>query len=498
MTFAVVRRDTSGMNPKQRHVPAADVPLVVDFDGTLHRSDLTWEAIAWAMRHDWRLLWLAVFAYLRHGRAAAKLVLEDHLLGHWHPDLPLDERTADLLREAQARGRRVVVATGSPQRLVMQVLAAHGMDVEVWGTVENTTNLTARHKAAALVKTFGEKGFDYAGNSYADHPVWAVARKAWIVNAGTGVTRRAMGLGNHEHVLPKVLRARWAVWQALRPHLWLKNLLVLLPVIAAQAWQNVPVLIAAGWAFLALSLVSSAMYLLNDVLDISEDRAHLHKKQRAVAAGLFPIGTALLLVPLLLAGAWAAAVQGGQPLLHVIQVYAALSLGYALVFKYWPQVDVLLLAGLYTLRIVAGMAATGLGLSVWLLLACFLLFESLMLMKRFVEVRMLDAEPAAQTGLRRPYHPADLPLLLVQGLAVGFAGVSVLAMHAHSAELATRYTHADWFALLCLLVLAWLGRLWHAANRGTMADDDPVMHALQDPLSWLLLVGGVGCLLAAV
>lgn len=471
-----------------------DVPLVVDFDGTLQRSDLTWEALAWAARYDGWLLLMAVWTYLREGRAACKLLLEDHLLGHWFPDLPLDERVLDLLRQAEARGRRVVVATGSPQRLVTQVLESSGLEVEVWGTVENTTNLTARRKAEALVKTFGAKGFDYAGNSYADHPVWAVARKAWIINAGKGVTRRAMAVGNHEHVMPKTLRARWALLQGLRPARWLKNLLVFVPLLVAHQWFNMPLLAQAALAWLALSSASSAMYLFNDLLDITADRRDPLKRNRVLAAGFLPIGLATAMVPLLVALALLLAWSGGKLLLVATAVYLLGSALYTLGLKRWLVTDVVVLALLDVTRLVAGAVATGISLSFWLVGGAFLLFYSLASMLRYSSVQRHAPKEVVSPYA---YAPSDAPLLLAQGVASGMLTVVVTALFVQSSDVIGLYRHPLWLGGFSLLLLWWLGRMWLQAHRGQV-DDDPLVVALKDPSSWMTAVLMIAVLVAAV
>lgn len=484
---------TTNPTPKSKQSAPKDVPLVVDFDGTLHRSDLTWEALAWAARHDWWLLGMALWTYARNGRAACKLLLEDHLLGHWQPDLPLDERMLELMRKAQTEGRRVVVATGSPQRLVMQVLEPHRLDVEVWGTVNNNINLTARSKAEALVKTFGEKGFDYAGNSRADQPVWRVARKAWVINAGNGVTRRVMAMGNHEHVVPKTLRARWALLQGMRPVRWLKNLLVLVPLLAAHQWFNWPLLAQAMVAIAALSLTSSGVYLLNDVVDVADDRRSAQRRNRPLAAGYLPIGMALAASPLLLvAGLLVAARLDG--LLPVVVAYMLLALAYSLVFKRWLTLDVVALALLDVLRLAAGAVATGIGISAWLVAAAFLLFYSLATMQRYVAA--CDADASARPSLRS-YGVGDAPLLLAQGVGSGLLVVMLSLMYSQSQDAAILYSRPAWLALFSMLLLWWISRLWLLAHRG-MVDDEPLVVALKDPVSWLAAVLMVAALVFAI
>jgi len=158
--------------------------------------------------------------------------------------------------------------------------------------------------------------------------------------------------------------------------------------------------------------------------------------------------------------------------------------------------DVLLLAGLYTLRLIAGGAAVSVRLSFWLLAFSMFLFLSLALVKRVAELQSL-APDAGDSPVGRNYRRDDIPVLLALGTASGYTAVMVFALYINSSasELLYRRTEALW--LLCPLLLFWITRVWLVTHRGQM-HDDPIVFDFRDPISRWLAVAAAAMLWLAI
>src|SRR6056297_1749901 len=304
------------------------IVLVVDLDGTLCRTDTLHEALLARIAAAPGTL-LKLPAWLVQGRAALKV----HLTNGGIVDpamLPLNEDVVDTLRAARVAGRRTALVSASDVRQAEAVAAATGLFDEVHGTAGGC-NLKGAAKAAFLAERFGRKGFDYIGDARADLPVWAAARKAITVGASPSLARAAEAANPAaEHLAPPAGRVR-AMLKALRPHQWVKNLLIFLPMLAAHDLSAAgPV----GLTFLAFCLVASAVYVINDLLDLAADRAHPRKRARPFAAGdLSAIDGAGLAGGLLL-GALVLAGLAGSPLVFaMLGAYFAATLTYSVWLK---------------------------------------------------------------------------------------------------------------------------------------------------------------------
>jgi len=285
------------------------------------------------------------------------------------------------------------------------------------------------------------------------------------------------------------LLGRLTLTRALRLHQWLKNLLVLVPVVAAHEIDSAQPLVASFVAFFAFSFTASALYLVNDLGDIEADRAHPGKRNRPLAAGELSPRTAMVLSALLLtAGLGISALVSGA-LLGTVSLYAVVSASYSMVFKHREMLDVLVLAGLYTLRIIGGGAATGIPLSFWLLTFSIFVFFGLAVLKRHAELRS-SIELGEEGAWGRGYRVDDLPLLLAIGPASGFLSVLVLALYLNSVEVTVLYRRPELLWLLCPLLLFWTCHIWFESHRGRM-NEDPVVFAATDRASLAVAVLGV-------
>lgn len=466
-----------------------DIPLCVDLDGTLIHTDLLHESVlALLRRNPLYLLWLPL--WLLRGKAH----LKREVARRARPDvarLPYDARVLDLVREAGARPR--VLCSASDQWLVDAVAAHVGVFDRALGS-DGRVNLDGPRKAAALVERHGEGGFDYVGNAAADLAVWPHARAAIAANASASVLARLRRL----RAVDRVIEARGdtvrAALRALRPHQWSKNLLVFVAAIAAHR-LDVEALSAAMLAFVAFCLCASGAYVLNDLFDLDADRRHPRKQARPFAAGRLPIAAGLVAAPLLTLAAFACALALPQRFTLVLALYAVTTLAYSIVLKRVAVVDVLVLAGLYTLRIVAGALAIPVDASRWFLSFAACLFLGLALLKRYAEVQRVAASGDARVA-GRGYGAAHLPAVGIAGVASSVLAIGVLGLYVDSTKSAALYAHPHRLWWLLPLLAAWLARVWRLARQGRM-HDDPVVFALTDLPSLAVLAGFVAVVLMA-
>lgn len=276
-----------------------------------------------------------------------------------------------------------------------------------------------------------------------------------------------------------------ALARALRPHQWVKNLLVFVPVVLDHKMFHAPTMAKAGVAFLAFCCAASSAYLLNDVFDLEADRRHPTKRYRPFASGALPPALGLALVPVLLAVAVAISWSSlPRTFTVLLALYVVLTSAYSLYLKRIAVVDVLLLAGLYTLRVLAGIAAAQVRFSTWLLAFAMFLFLSLAFLKRYTEVSAMDGAATEQVR-GRGYQRGDREWLGSMGGASGYLSVLVLALYINSEQVVVLYRMPLALWLVCPLLLFWTSRMWLLAYRGKI-HEDPIVATVRDPASYLI------------
>ncbi|MCS6921110.1 MAG: UbiA family prenyltransferase [Elioraea sp.] len=465
---------------------AARLPLCVDLDGTLLRTDTLVEGVV--RLGLGRRLAQALVALAR-GRAAFKAAVAEG--APLDPSrLPYNEQLVAWLAEQKRAGRRLVLATAANERVARAIADHLGLFDEVIASGAEH-NLKGSAKAAALVDRFGQGGFSYVGDSAADAAVWRRAGAAVLVGPAarrppplppTVVVEARFDNGPGE-VLRQTVRA-------LRPHQWSKNLLVFVPLIAASRLDDWAGWAAAVGAFLAFSAAASAVYLINDLTDLDADRAHATKRHRPFASGALPLTWGLMLAPILsLFALLAASLLDILP--HLV-LYGTASSLYSAALKTLPLVDVFTLSALYGLRLVAGGAASGHPVSKWLFAFSGFLFLSLALMKRVAE---LGARPGEGYVARRGYMGGDREMLALFGVASAFSAAIVLALFIQSST-AERFAMPDVLPALVPLALFWLCRMWLSTARGYMLDD-PIVYAAKDWVSWCAVAVAVAVVVLA-
>jgi 4-hydroxybenzoate polyprenyltransferase/phosphoserine phosphatase len=459
----------------------SEPPLFVDLDGTLIRTDLLWECLANVLRRDLPGAAQGVAA-LRNGRAAMKRALAEAA----EIDvarLPYRTDLLEWLRFEAARGRRVYLATASDVSLARAVARHLSLFDDVIAS-DGVHNRKAFAKLEAIRELAKGGPFDYVGNGRDDLPLFKAARQAIVAGAEPALLRHAQRIGNVQRVFAD--QQTLAVWfRAVRPHQWLKNLLVFVPLLTSFGLLNPSGELRAALCFIAFSLVASAGYLLNDVLDAQIDRRHPRKSHRPVAAGQIGIAAAFCVafVLVLLSGGlgwWI-----GPRIVQWLFIYLLLTLAYSLWVKRLAIFDVGTLAALYTTRVIVGGVAVQAPVSFWLLAFSSFLFFSLAALKRCGElVSWRDRGESTSEG--RAYSVSDLSVLMPLGLATSISAVLVFALYVQSPDVQARYGSPDWLWLTLSAMLLWLSRLWLITHRGEM-DDDPLVFAARDPVSLLLL-----------
>lgn len=457
-------------------------PLVVDLDGTLIRSDILIEsgfAFLKAMPHRFLEppLWLS-----RGGKAHLKARLAEETDIDVSV-LPYDAIVIEWLKAERQAGRRLVLATASHERYA-KAIADHLGLFEMTLATDGNVNLSAENKRERLVAEFGEKGFDYAGNSPDDVTVWQMANRAYVVNPQAGVERAARKIGNVERVIESRPRLTRTLSKSLRLHQWLKNLLVFVPLLAGHMLESPDRALEATLAFFAFGLCASSVYLLNDLLDLEDDRHHPVKRKRPLASGALPLTWGGALCPVLLVVAFVVAALLPWRFAAVLLGYYVLTLAYSMYLKRRVMMDVVALATLYTTRIIAGTAAIGAHLTFWLLAFSMFIFLSLALVKRYAELQAMMTRGLAKTR-GRGYVSDDLPLLASLGTASGYLAVLVLALYIQDAKTTSLYRHPQLIWLACPLLLYWVSRTWIITHRGLM-HDDPIVFAARDRVSMLV------------
>lgn len=462
--------------------------VVVDLDNTLIKADTLHEQLARIVFQKPHLLPQLLGAFFK-GKAAFKDFCAEAIV--LDPEnLDTCDQVLAYLAEERSRGSYLVLCTAADHRVARLVADHLGIFDEVIAT-EAGVNLKGEAKAAMLERRFPQ-GFVYAGDHASDLVVWAKADGIVLVGVSASVARRASALGKP---IIAEFRSRaqrpnpLQVWpRALRVHHWSKNTLIFVPLLLAHAWGDLGLVTDAGLGFVLLLLVSSSSYLINDIADIDADRRHLTKRYRPVASGTLPLMQAVLFPVLVIPCALVAALMLDPAFTLALGTYLILTLAYSFGLKRIPLLDTFIIAVLFTLRLVMGVALLGDPLPIWLLTFSMFFFFSLATAKRHVEI--VQAHGAKDSMLRgRGYEADDWPLTLTFGIGSGLASLIILVLYmVDEAFRAAGYARPEYLWAVTLLVAIWIGRIWLLTHRGRM-HDDPVSFALRDWPSRCLAIG---------
>ena len=447
------------------------LPLCVDLDGTLLATDCLWESFVQRLKRNPFIVCLVPF-WLMKGKAH----LKNQLAQGTDLDvdsLPENPRFLNWLASQVESGRDLYLVSASDQALVSAVAEKFGFFKEAIGSRDGL-NLRGKNKAEYLVDRFGEKGFDYAGNDFSDLAIWAQSDTVIMAHP---VPRLAAKVPEENRVL--ILEDRPSIpaafLKAIRPHQWMKNLLIFIPLLTAHVWHQPSAWISAVLAFVSFSFCASAVYLINDLTDLESDRLHSSKRNRPFASGALPlyyglIGSPIFLMFSLLIMVFANYTSG----LPVLGIYFVATCLYSFWLKQVAGVDIVFLAGLYSLRLIQGGAVIEVEISEWLLAFSLFFFLSLALAKRFSELFNIKEENRDKVA-GRGYVALDLNLMAMLGSCSAYLSVLVLALYVSSDRVSSLYRQPEWIWLICPVMLTWVTRLWLVTHRGKM-DEDPISY----------------------
>ena len=399
------------------------------------------------------------------------------------PDmLPIHEDFLAYLRRERAMGTKLVLATAAHEK-VAEAFCDHIGLFESYVASNSETNLKGTEKLEKIKEISSQ--FHYAGNSEVDLAIWKEAKGAVVV--GTASLKEKAGRLTHidEWFPPEKSRFQ-VLTKALRVHQWAKNLLLFLPLILSHKLEAGSLWLAAlGWA--AFSLTASSVYLVNDLFDLHADRQHPTKKKRPLAAGTLQLHHGAAWALLCLALGISVSALAGLQAVKILGLYVVITSVYSFKLKKIALIDTITLAGLFTLRIVAGGIITSTAVSFWLMFFSIFFFLSLAFAKRaseLITVKNLGKKKTAGRG----YYTEDVLAVSQIGTSLGLCSIIILALYIHNPATALLYKSPTYLIFACSLILYWLLRVWLLTHRGEM-HDDPVAFAMKDRQSYLVALG---------
>lgn len=456
-------------------------PLFVDLDGTLIKSDLLLESILLLVKQNPFAVFMLPL-WLLKGRANLKHQLAKRVDIPYQL-LPRNSEFHAYIKQQEETGRDIVLISASNQQQVRELSNHWGIFIDAIGSDEEL-NLKAETKLLRIIELNQKPGFAYAGNSSADLPIWDEADEIIMVNCARSLSTKL------KHTEKSITRFDtpgsnlYKFFLAMRPHQWLKNGLLFLPLILSHQVNQADLALQTFIGFVSFCLCASSVYFLNDMLDLNSDRQHHSKQFRQFAAGNLPLIVGFLGVPLLLIAAFSVALLLPVEFIRILFLYWVLTTLYSFYLKRLIVIDVLTLATLYTFRIIAGSAAIAVDTTIWLLSFSFFLFLGLAIVKRFVEYSNLLATNKTSTQ-GRGYSTSSLKILSVAGMCSSLIAVAVFAVYINAPDTTELYANPQLLWLICPLLLLLLGRIWRFAQKGKL-DEDPVLFAVSDHASQVI------------
>jgi len=459
----------------------AEMPLVVDLDGTLIRTDLLHESVFALLKLNPFFIFM-IPLWLMQGKAHMKQQIADRVRLQFDL-LPYEPDFLTYLRDEHAKGRQLILATASNQQFADGVANHLGIFDAAFGS-SATVNNSGTRKLALLKEKLNGASFAYAGNAPIDLKIWQESAAAIIVNGSSGLRARAERVTSVAGIFERKRNLLLALVKAMRPHQWLKNLLIFVPFMLLQRFTDIELFLQPVLAFIAFSFCASSVYLLNDLLDLPSDRQHHKKRSRPFAAGDLPVLTGVFLMVALLLVSMLISLALPPYFFPVMVLYYSCTMVYSIWLKRAAIIDAVILAGLYTLRLIAGAAAIFVAPTFWLLAFSMFIFMSLALIKRYSELYMVQLSGKTQAA-GRGYQSEDIETLAQLGSASGYLAVLVLAFYINSERVSEQFVRPEALWLLCPMMMYWISRMWLITRRGEM-HDDPVVFTIRDSRTYVL------------
>ena len=461
--------------------------LCVDLDGTFLQTDMLYESFVYCFMKNPLILFLCIIWLIRGG----KTLLKEKLANKYSFDpilLPVNTSVHNLIRSKKDHGYLVFLISASADQILKAIFERYsylfngyfGTGTVVTGGGE--PNLQGVNKAEFIKENFKNSHIEYIGNSNADIIVWKNCSKGYAVSSNTNKFPSELHL---EYLKPNAQKSIIKlILKQLRVHQWIKNSLIFLPLVASHQILSPTTYLYSLFGICAFSLITSTVYVINDLLDLENDRAHETKKKRPLASGDLSILLGLYL-------AFACFTSGAiiayaiSPLFLILAlVYILINLFYSAKAKKLIILDCILLAMMYTYRIFLGTIIASLEVSVWLISFSFFLFLSLAFIKRYAELFNLKKQSMEKTK-GRAYQVNDMPVIIGMAIGAGFLSILVLDIYLNQDEIKEAF-QSIWFAYFCLpTLLYWLARIFIKTARGNM-NEDPVAYALKDKASLVI------------
>ncbi len=454
------------------------IPLCVDLDGTLISSDILYESVLLLIRKNILFVFIIPFWVLK-----GRLHLKNKLFEYVCPNpefLPYRTEILHFIEQEKFKGRKIILVTASLKKIAERIAEYMIIFDEVIGS-DATINLVGQAKRKKLVELYGENGFDYIGDSHKDIFVWKSARNAIVVNPDNEIISQISNISNTFEFKKNIFKL---IIKEIRVYQWIKNLLIFVPLLLAHKLLSVDFYLLS-YAFLSFSLIASSVYVLNDLIDLESDRSHPRKKNRPFASGNLPIIYAFILLPLLIISSFVISIT----LLPigftvVLIIYYIITTAYSFFLKKLYVMDIITLALLYTIRLLAGAITVDVDISQWFLSFSLFIFFSLAVLKRYTEIMTMKENNKTRTS-GRGYIVEDANLLLALGTASGLISVLIFALYLNSPEVNKLYRLPELLSLITPILMYWITRIWFKAHRGLM-NDDPMVFAGKDPASYVI------------
>jgi 4-hydroxybenzoate polyprenyltransferase/phosphoserine phosphatase len=457
------------------------LPLCLDLDGTLIKSDALFESLIQMLKGNPLLIIMVPF-WLAKGKPNLKEEIDKRI--EFNAEfLPYNEELINYAKEEKAKGRKVYLVTASHISIAKKVGEYLGFFDGIYGT-ENGVNLKSKRKAEFLNNKFGKGKYVYAGDAKVDYNIWDDSAKAIVVSDNKSFIDQVNSKYEVENVFYDKKNLLKTIIKEIRVYQWVKNILLFLPLLLAHSISNVTLLTDVIIGFFSFSLSASFVYVLNDLLDLQSDRSHPRKRKRPLASGKLPIQIGIILVPLLLIIGLSLSFLISFKFQIILISYIVLTTAYSFKLKKIPMLDIILLATLFTTRIVAGAYAAEVYLSMWILAFSMFFFMNLAVLKRYTELLTMKKRNEIEAR-GRGYTVEDMGLLLSIGPAAGFLSVLIFVLYINSSQATGLYSNTEILWLIAPIFLYWISRIWHLSVRGKMTDD-PIVFTVKDRASYIV------------
>lgn len=470
------------MNNIKEQIDESQIPLCVDLDGTLIKVDSILESAILVIKKRPLALFLILLWIVR-----GKNYFKSKITSIAIPDVslfPYNEKVIEKIEQAKSKGRKTVLSTATTENIAMAVAEHTGLFDETIYSSENHNNRST-NKSVTLNGRFGEKQYDYIGNSFADLEVFRTCRKAILISKNRGLIKKSRKINPDLEVIDEHNNYFLKLIKELRLYQWIKNILIFLPLLLAHEYNNLTGFTYAIIGFFCFSFTASFIYVINDLLDLEADRQHNTKKFRPFAAGdLSPLSAFVVSFLMMLISFYISFVYLPQFFGYILLTYLILTFLYSFFLKKVVIADIIVLSMLYSIRIIAGGELTHVPLSKWFIAFSLFIFFSLAIIKRYTELYNLIKDNGTNAG-GRGYVAGDIKLLLPLGISSGYLSVLIILLYIFSPEIIQLYNTPILLIPVAIILLAWISRMWFLATRGEM-NEDPVVFTAKDKYSYLL------------